>query len=463
VQFLAVSLVEFAIHGGSICLPPALGADEVSYLNRNPSSAILRSRSPLRPADGIVIRDMSWTFSRLIPRSAPVILLVLTLAAASGFAGVSHLVTRYNLNQQARGRKLYRQGLTDAAANHYDDAIAAFRAALTCDPTNSQYQLSLARALRDSNDPRRLDEAESYLLALWERTPQDAAVNLALARVEAHRDSIEDATRYYHNAMYGVWNSDQDANRSRARIELIQFLLKRNVSAQAESEIIALAAALPRDPAAHLETAQLFAKAQDYVNGLAQYEEVLHLDPDNPSALAGAGEAAYRSGNYATAQRYLRSAVNGNPADANSRALLATADLILRVNPFVSHISDAERNRRIAAAFSRAGERLAECAQQTGVDLSSAPAAKPAAAKTTAAMSAAPGADASPLLTLQSRWTAAKPDLSRLRSPGENDLPDAIMDVVFQIEQQTAAVCGQPQGLDLALLLISQKREAASQ
>jgi hypothetical protein len=35
------------------------------------------------------------------------------------------------------------------------------------------------------------------------------------------------------------------------------------------------------------------------------------------------------------------------------------------------------------------------------------------------------------------------------------------MDIVFQIEQQTASVCGRPQGLDLALLLISQKREAA--
>jgi hypothetical protein len=50
-----------------------------------------------------------------------------------------------------------------------------------------------------------------------------------------------------------------------------------------------------------------------------------------------------------------------------------------------------------------------------------------------------------------------------LRSPAETDLPDTIMDVVFQIEQQTAAVCGSPQGVDLALLLISQNREASSQ
>jgi tetratricopeptide (TPR) repeat protein len=389
---------------------------------------------------------MSWTLSKLVPRSAPLIILILTFAAAAAFAGVNHLVTRFNANQQARGRKLYVQGLADASAGRYDDAIAAFRAALTCDPNNSQYQLSLARALRDSNDPRRLDEAESYLLALWQRTPQDATVNLALARVAAHRGSIEDATRYYHNAMYGVWNSDPDANRSKARIELIQFLLTKGAPDKAESELMALATSLPPDPAAHLQAAQLFEQAQDYAGALAQYDEVLRGDPGNPYALTGAGIAAFRSGKYETAQRYLRAAVHVNPLDAGARQRLATADLISRANPFHTHISDAERNRRITAAFAQAEKRLTECAQQTGVDLRI-----PATVTT------------SPLSSLQSRWTAAKPDLARLRSAAESDLPDSLMDVVFQIEQQTAAICGPPQGIDLALLLISQKREAASQ
>jgi tetratricopeptide (TPR) repeat protein len=386
---------------------------------------------------------MSWTLPKLVPRSAPIILLVLTLAAATGFAAVGHLVARYNANQQSRGRKLNAQGLAAAAAARYDDAIAAFRAALTCDPTNSQYQLSLARALRDSNDPRRLDEAESYLIALWQRTPQDAAVNLALARVAAHRGSIEDATRYYHNAMYGVWNSDPDSNRSKARVELIQFLLKKGAPANAESELMALSTSLPPDPAAHFQAAQLFAQAQDFSGALAQYREVLHLDPLYPPALTGAGQAAYFSGNYTAAQHYLQAAVNENPQDVNARHLLLTADLVLRSDPFRSHISDAERNRRIIAAFTQAGKRLTECAQQIGVGLHGA------------------GTSASPLARLQSRWMTAKPDLDRLRSPAETDLPDAIMDLVFQIEQQTAPACGMPEGLDLALLLISQKREAA--
>jgi tetratricopeptide (TPR) repeat protein len=387
---------------------------------------------------------MSWKIPHLIPRSAPMILLVLTLAAATGFAAVGHLVARYTANQQARGRKLYRLGLQSAKAAHFDDAIAEFRAALTCDPSNSQYQLSLARALRDSNDPRRLDEAESYLIALWQRTPQDAAVNLALARVAAHRGSIEDATRYYHNAMYGVWISDLDANRNRARIELIQFLLKQGARAQADSELIALAAALPPDPAEHLQAAQLFRQALDYPGALAQYEEILHLDPGNPSALAGAGETAYLSGNYRSAERYLRSAVTANPSDTEARQLLESTNLVLNANPFRSHISDAERNRRITTAFAQAEQRLTSCAQQSGIYLRAVDAP-------------------SPLPGLQARWLLAKPDLNLLRSPAETDLPDAIMDVVFQIEQQTATTCGQPQGLDLALLLISQKREATSQ
>jgi tetratricopeptide (TPR) repeat protein len=393
---------------------------------------------------------MLWKLPRLIQRSAPIMLLVLTVAAVTGFAGVSHLVTRFNANQQSRGRKLYAIGITDAASGNYDDAIAAFRAALTCDPKNSQYQLSLARALRDSNVKSRLDEAESYLTALWQRTPQDAAVNLALARVAAHRGSIEDATRYYHNAMYGVWNSEPDANRNRARIELIQFLLKQNVPAQADSELIALAAALPPDPEQQLQAAKLFEQAHDYNGAFARYEEVIRIAPLNSEALAGSGETAYHSGDYATAERFLREALNSNPGDENARELLTSTNLILESNPFHSHISDAERNRRIDTAFEQAEHRLTDCATQAGVDLK---AAAPTAANV----------PSSPLPILQTRWLAAKRDLGKLRSPAETDLPDAIMDVVFQIEQQTASVCGPPQGSDLALLLISKKRQAANQ
>lgn len=387
---------------------------------------------------------MPLTLHKYVPRSAPVILLLLTAAAAIAFAGVGHLVSRFNANQQSRGRKLYEQGLTAAAGGQYDKAIAAFRAALTCDPTNSQYQLSLARALRDSNDPRRLEEAESYLLALWQRTPQDGAVNLALARVAAHKGNIDEAIRYYHNAMYGVWSSDYDANRTKARVELIQFLMKHEARDKAESELIALASSLPPNPAAHLQAAELFEQNYDWEGALAQCREVLHIEPSNAAALACAGRAAFQKGNYALAERYLQAAASVNSQDKESRQMLATAELVMKINPFRSHISDAERNRRIATAFRQAENRLSECTQKNGADL-----------KTLAATS--------PLGVLQAHWASVKPDVARLRSAAETDLPDNIMDVVFQIEQQTAIICGAPQGVDQALLLISQRREASGQ
>jgi tetratricopeptide (TPR) repeat protein len=390
--------------------------------------------------------------ARLVPRSTVFVILVLTLAAVAAFAAVNHLVTRFNLNQQARGRKLYAQGLASIAAHDPTLAIEEFRAALTCEPDNSQYQLSLGRALRDTG---RLDEAESYLQSLWERTPDDGTINLALARVATKRGSLDDATRYYHNAMYGTWTSDADANRRKARIELIEFLLQKKATAQARSELVALIDFLPQhDASLDLQAAQLLTQAQDYPNALAEYEKVLRLDHNNDrnnhTTLAGAGEAAYHAGRYRTAQRYLQAAVNANSQDANLRSLLQSANLILKTDPFVSRISDAERNRRIATDFARAGERLASCAQQKGVNLS-------------ATNTQASSSPASSLAMLQSRWLAAKRDLSRLRYAGETDLPDAIMDVVFQIEQQTAAECGEPQDVDEALLLIFRDREAADQ
>lgn len=390
-------------------------------------------------------------FARFVRRSAFFVLLVLTLGAVVAFAAVNHLVKRYFANEQARGRKLYAQGVVDLNAGHPELAIEEFRAALTCDRGNSQYQLTLGRALRDTG---RLDEAQSYLQSLWERTPEDATINLALARIAVRRGSVDDALRYYHNAMYGVWASDGDANRRKARLELAEFLLQKNALEQARSELLALAAALPPDPALHLRTADLLVQAQDYPDALAEYDQVLHLDRGNAAALAEAGRTAYRAGLFRTAQRYLQAAVAANPQDPMLRALYASSTLILQTDPFVRRISDAERNRRIAAAFAKSEERLSACAGGKGVDLKS---VKPSDSPSS------PLPSTPPLVGLQSRWLAAKRELPRMNSETETDLPDVIMDLVFEIEQRTAQDCGGPNGVDEALLRISLNRETAEQ
>ncbi len=92
-------------------------------------------------------------------------------------------------------------------AGNPEAALGDFRAALSYSHDNSQYQLSLARALRDTG---RTAEAETYLISLWERTPQEGPVNLALGRLFAREQQFDKAIQYYHNAIYGFWASDAD-------------------------------------------------------------------------------------------------------------------------------------------------------------------------------------------------------------------------------------------------------------
>ena len=48
-----------------------------------------------------------------------------------------------------------------------------------------------------------------------------------------------------------------------------------------------------------------------------------------------------------------------------------------------------------------------------------------------------------------------QPKVSPLSDESSSELEDAVMDLVFQIEQQTQTQCGPPQALDQALLAIA--------
>jgi len=384
-----------------------------------------------------------------LARRTPLVLAALVAITILGFAIVSRLVTRLKANEKRIAFHAFEAGMVAYQGNNPERALDDFRAALSYDRDNPSYQLSLARALRDTG---RLDEAEAYLVHLWEGSPQDSTINLALARLAARRHSVDDALRYYHNAIYGLWPADPDSNRRQTRLELIDFLLQQKAFAQARAELIALAQVLPRDVSAHLAVASRFGQSEDLPDALAQYETALKLDQKNVAALKGAGEAAFQLGRYSTAQKYLRNAVELNPKDEGLHQRLETATLVLATDPFLLRISDAERNRRVVAAFDRAGERLKTCAAANRIELpSAAPSSPPASTSASVHTS---------LVDLWYEWNSARRDLRRLSSGSNADMPDALMDLILQIEQQTARQCGQPSGADLALLLISRDREA---
>lgn len=369
---------------------------------------------------------------RLERAREPILLAVFSLLAIILFSAVAGVSRVYHAQHASLGNRWFSRGMVDLSAQKFDAAVTEFRAALLYAPDNYDYQANLARALIGA---KRTSEAYAYLINLWERQPEDGLVNLELARIAAQKSESEQALRYYHNAIYASWPGDEEVERRDARMELIEYLLI-NAKAQAESELIALEANLGDEPAQQAQTADLFIRTQDYERALSAYRLSLKADRHNQNALAGAGLAAFQLGRYPLAQHYLQAAVAADSGDARSADLLKTTEMVLQMDPFQRQLEAAQRNRIVVKSFATAGDRLKACG-------------------TTAGSALLPATTTS----LADAWSKMKPRISEADLRRNPDLLEAAMDLVFNIERQTSASCGAPQGADLALLLIAKLHE----
>ncbi len=374
---------------------------------------------------------------RVYLRRQPVMLTLVAGLAVIFFLAVTGLSRAYQAQRESLGSRWFSRGVADLQAQHFDGAVTEFRSALLYSPDDYAYQLDLAEALIGL---KRTAEASTYLLTLWDRQPDDGLVNLELARIAAQKGQTEQAQRYYHNAIYATWPGDQpddqEGKRREARLELIEFLLRSNARAPAESELIALAENIGNDATQQQQVGDLFVRTLDYERAFAFYRLSLKSDRHNPAALAGAGFAAFELGRYPEARKYLQSAVAAKSDDAESAALLKTTDLVLAMDPFRRQISMAERNRIVVEAFEVAGERLKACSalQSSGATKTGQP-------------------------SIAESWAKMKPRVTELGLRRNPDLVESAMDVVFEIEREASASCGAPAGKDQALLLIAKLHE----
>ena len=370
---------------------------------------------------------------RLYLRQQPVMLALLAVLVVIFFLAVTGLSRAYHAQRDALGDRWFTRGAADLSARKYDSAVTDFGSALLYSRDNYTYQLNLAEALIGL---KRTGEAAAYLTNLWERQPEDGLVNLELARIAVQKGQTEQSLRYYHNAIYAAWPSDQEGKRRDARLELIEFLLNTGARAQAQSELIALQENLGDDPSQQERVGDLFQRAHDYEHALTAYRQSLKLERDNRASLAGAGFAAFQLGRYPLAQRYLEGAVAANPSDTRSADRLKMTEMVLGMDPFRRQLSVAQRAKIVIGAFTTAGERLKTCSAARGMAL-------PTASQS----------------SLTGNWAKMKPQISEGELRRNPDLVEAAMDLVFDIERQTSVTCGTPGGTDMALLLIAKLHE----
>ena len=281
------------------------------------------------------------------------------LFALIGIAVAAFLVTRAiamsNREMTVRdAAEWFRRGQVAMQSGDVDAAIDALRRATVRDRDDKRYILALAQALVLKKDH---DGARSVLMTLREAEPEDREVNLQLARLAAARQDVTEALRFYHNALYAPWPNEMVDARRAVRLELARFLLGHHQTGRALSELLALTADMPDEIALHLQVAQLFADAGDETHAVEQFTLALRQDPGNRQAIAGAGLAAFRLGDYAAARSYLRRL----PDADDVRATREVAELVLSRDPLTARLGSAERRQRLVADISDVHQRIQAC------------------------------------------------------------------------------------------------------
>jgi tetratricopeptide (TPR) repeat protein len=381
----------------------------------------LQSDATACPACGAQIEELSrkprGTFAVLI--GLLLIGLTLTGILVRGFdARRAQLAQRW----YSRGERDLQQGVSIQAVNEFQTALAYSR-------NDSNYRLKLALALMQAG---KWDEARAHLLNLWERRPGDGEVNLLLARIFAHQGPGSNAVRYYHGAIYGVWETDPLAKREAARFELVDFLLSKGQQEAAQAELIALSAEVPTSTENRLRLANLLLDAGEPQRALAIFQKVHRNDRNNYSAVLGAAQSEFKLMRFVSALSLAREAAKIQPGSSDAEQLLAEAQALVQADPRARGLSIKERTIRALAAFKLASARLEACDATHTAD-----------------------PQLQQLATEQlDNFLHLKPYALR-----DQDYRDQAMRWVYEVEIATARTCGAPTGPDAILLKLAQSQE----
>jgi hypothetical protein len=165
---------------------------------------------------------------------------------------------------------------------------------------------------------------------------------------------------------------------------------------------------------------------------------------------------AFLLGHYRTAREYLERALNAasttHPlADrATVEKNLRVANAVMAVYPSPA-LPQRERLRRVVRAFEVARKRYTACANGN------------AGQNNTPQNGNVQIQNNQAMTELGNRWQAARPRLTVAALANDAQLEQATMQLVYDTEQMTERVCGEPSGEDAALLRIAASPDTVNQ
>lgn len=329
----------------------------------------------------------------------------------------------------------YQQGRQQLEGGDAKGAIEFFRKATTNDHDTAEYSLSLAQALAKENN---VSEARITLLKLRESGPENGEINLDLARLEAKAADSHEAVRYYHNALYGIWQEgDLDQRRRAVRAELIDFLLQKNETNAALAELLIFSREIPDTVSEHVRVGRFFLSASDPARALDHFTQALRLDRNNGDAMIGAGRAAFQLTRYAQAARYLQAAVGIGVFSEDANHLLGISKYILSNDPLARGLTERGRVMRLSVWFQSAETRLSDCISEHNSD------------------SAADRSKLEAIEAVESDVQSVRSNLTEANARRDSELIRNGLGLIAKSVAAANTSCGKPNDSDHALLLIA--------
>ena len=226
------------------------------------------------------------------------------------------LIRSARAHREHAGQQLFERAERLRASAKAADALPIYRAALTQSPHNAQYQLAFVQALYSAGQ---ISEAEAAAAELLNRFPDSGEANLAMARILSKAGRAQQATWYYHRAIYGSWAGDAVQERVRTRFELAALLAALHANQELVAELLLLEAEGPKDYDTRMRIARLYLDAQAWSQAAALFKEITRERPRDAAAWAGLGDADYGLERYWRAAYAYRQAAELGVNDPKNR------------------------------------------------------------------------------------------------------------------------------------------------
>ena len=239
--------------------------------------------------------------------------------------------------------RLFTEGQRLIARGDYGRAIGRFKDALAIERTNRDFARTLAQAQLAAG---KTADAEQTLSELLQSDSTDGLTNLLMARVLVKEQRFDEASSYYHRAIFGRWNQDAAGNELRARFELIGLLAERGAKEALLAELLPVQDLAPRDMKTRLRMGQLFLAAGSPNRAADIFRAIVREQPSNAEAHSGLADAVFAVANYRGARVEYQTAVRLDPNDEAARKRLELCNEVLALDPAIRGLGPGQRFRR---------------------------------------------------------------------------------------------------------------------